>query len=57
MQFPPPIINAIETKKRVAKRNKSKSWFFEKIKLIKFRQTHQVKKNMTQISKIRNEKK
>ena len=37
--------------------NKTKRWFFEKIKLINFTHTHQEKKNeRAQINKIRNEK-
>ena len=36
-------INEIETKKTIAKINKTKSWFFEKIKLINLSQSHQEK--------------
>ena len=39
----------------IVKINKTKSWFFEKIKLTNLDQTHQEKKK-NQINKIRNEK-
>ena len=39
----------------IVKINKTKSWFFEKIKLTNLGQTHQEKKK-NQINKIRNEK-
>ena len=42
-------------KETIVKINKTKSWFFEKIKLINLDQTHQEKKK-NQINKIRNEK-
>ena len=42
-------------KETVVKINKTKSWFFEKIKLTNLGQTHQEKKK-NQINKIRNEK-
>ena len=41
-------------KETIVKINKTKRWFFEKIKFTKSSQTHQEKKN--QINKIRNEK-
>ena len=37
-------INAKETKETIAKINKAKSWFFEKIKRQTIRQTYQEKK-------------
>ena len=51
-------INEIETKKTIAKINKSKSWFFEKINKIHKALTRLIKKKRerTQINKIRNEK-
>ena len=42
-------------KETIVKINKTKSWFFEKIKLTNLGQTHQEKKK-NQINKIRNEK-
>ena len=51
-------INEIETKKTIAKINKTKSWFFEKIKKIDKPLARLIKKKRerTQINKIRNEK-
>ena len=51
-------INEIETKKTIAKINKTKSWFFEKINKIDKPLARQIKKKRerTQINKIRNEK-
>ena len=51
-------INEIETKKTIAKINKTKSWFFEKIdKILKpLARLIKKKKERTQINKIRNEK-
>ena len=51
-------INEIETKKTVAKINKSKSWFFEKMNKIDKPLARLIKKKRerTQINKIRNEK-
>ena len=51
-------INEIETKKTIAKINKTKSWFFEKIKKIDKPLVRLIKKKRerTQINKIRNEK-
>ena len=51
-------INEIETKKAVAKINKAKSWFFEKINKIDKPLARLIKKKRerTQINKIRNEK-
>ena len=51
-------INAIETKKTIAKINKTKSWFFEKINKIDKPLARLMKKKSerTQINKIRNEK-
>ena len=51
-------INEIETKKTVAKINRTKSWFFEKINKIDKPLARLIKKNRerTQINKIRNEK-
>ena len=51
-------INEIETKKTIAKINKSKSWFFEKVHKIDKPLARLIKKKRerTQISKIRNEK-
>ena len=51
-------INEVETKKTVAKINKTKSWFFEKINKIDKPLARLIKKKMerTQINKMRNEK-
>ena len=51
-------INEQETKKTIAKINKTKSWFFEKINKIDKPLARLIKKKRerTQISKIRNEK-
>ena len=51
-------INEIETKKTIAKINKTKSWFFEKInKMVKpLARLIKKKRKRTQINKIRNEK-
>ena len=51
-------INEIEMKKTVAKINKTKSWFFEKINKIDKPLARLIKKKRerTQINKIRNEK-
>ena len=51
-------IKEVETKKTVAKINKTKSWFFEKISKIDKPLARLIKKKreMTQINKIRNEK-
>ena len=51
-------INEIETKKTIAKINKTKSWFFEKINEIDKPLARLIKKKRerTQINKIRNEK-
>ena len=51
-------INEIETKKTIAKSNKSKSWFFEKINKIDkpLARLIKQKRERTQINKIRNEK-
>ena len=51
-------INEIETKETIAKINKTKSWFFEKINKIDKQLARVIKKNRerTQIHKIRNEK-
>ena len=51
-------INEIETKKTIAKINKTKSWFFEKIKKIDkpLARLIKKKKERIQINKIRNEK-
>ena len=51
-------INEIETKETIAKINKTKSWFFEKINKIDKPLARLVKKKRerTQINKIRNEK-
>ena len=51
-------INEIETKKIIAKINKTKSWFFEKINKIDKTLARLIKKKKerTQINKIRNEK-
>ena len=50
-------INGIETKKTIAKINKTKSWFFEKInKIDKPLATHQEKQGEASNHKIRNEK-
>ena len=50
-------INAKETKETIAKINKAKSWFFEKINKINKPLTRLIKKRMekNQINKIRNE--
>ena len=49
-------INAKETKETIAKINKAKSWFFEKInKIVKLLASHiKKKKEKNQINKIRN---
>ena len=51
-------INAKETKEAIAKINKAKSWFFEKINKIEKPLARLIKKQRekTQINKIRNEK-
>ena len=50
-------INEIETKETIAKINKTKSWFFEKINKIDKPLARLIKKKeRTQINKIRNEK-
>ena len=51
-------INETETKKTISKINKTKSWFFAKIKKIDKPLARLIKKNRerTQINKIRNEK-
>ena len=51
-------INEIEMKKTIAKINKTKSWFFEKINKIDKPLARLIKKKRerTQINKIRNEK-
>ena len=51
-------INEIETKKIIAKINKNRSWFFEKINTIDKLLARLIKKTRerTQINKIRNEK-
>ena len=51
-------INEIETKKTIAKINKTKSWFFEKINKIDKRLARLMpkKREKAQINKIRNEK-
>ena len=51
-------INEIETKETIAKINKTKSWFFQKINKIDKPLTRLIKKKRerTQINKIRNEK-
>ena len=51
-------VNEIETKKIVAKINKSKIWFFERINKIDkpFARLIKKKRQRTQINKIRNEK-
>ena len=51
-------INEIETKKRIAKINKTKSWFFEKVNKTDKKLARLIKKKRerTQINKIRNEK-
>ena len=51
-------INAIETKKTIAKINKTKSWFFEKINKIDTSLARLIKKKRgkIQINRIRNEK-
>ena len=51
-------INEIDTKKTIAKINKTKSWFFEKINKIDkpLARLTRKKRERTQINKIRNEK-
>ena len=51
-------INEIEMKKTIAKINKTKSWFFEKLNKIDKHLARLIKKKRerTQINKIRNEK-
>ena len=51
-------INEIEMKKTIAKINKTKSWFFEKINKIdkSLARLNKKKRDRTQINKIRNEK-
>ena len=50
-------INEIETNKKIAKINKTKSWFFDKINKIDKTLARLIKKKeRTQINKIRNEK-
>ena len=50
-------INEIEMKKTIAKINKTKSWFFEKIKLVKsLARIIKKKRERIQINKFRNEK-
>ena len=51
-------INEIETKKTIAKVNKTKSWFFEKINKIDKPLARLIKKGRerTQINKLRSEK-
>ena len=51
-------VNAIEMKKTIAKINKNKSWFFEKINKIDkpLARLIKQKRERTQINKIRNEK-
>ena len=49
-------INEIEMKETIVKINKTKSWFFEKIKLTKLQPDSLRKKEKNQINKIRNEK-
>ena len=49
-------INEKEIKETIVKVNKTKRWFFEKIKSIAFSQIHQEKKEKNQINKIRKEK-
>ena len=51
-------MNEIETKKKITKFNKTKSWFFQKINKIDQPLARRIKKRRkrTQISKIRNEK-
>ena len=51
-------INEIETKKKIAKINKAKSWFFEKINKIDKSLARLIKKKRerSQINKIRNKK-
>ena len=53
-----PEINEKETKKTIAKTNKTKSWFFEKINKIDKPLARLIMKKMqkTQINRIRNEK-
>ena len=51
------VINAIETKETIAKINKDKSWFFERINKIDKPLARLIKKQRekNQINKIRNE--
>ena len=51
------VINAKETKETIAKMNKAKSWFFEKINKMDKPLARQIKKQRekNQINKIRNE--
>ena len=42
-------------KETIVKINKTKSWFFEKIKLTNLFQSHQEKREKNQINKVRNE--
>ena len=50
-------VNEIEMKKRIAKINETKSWFFEKIKIGKpSDRLIKKKRDRTQINKMRNEK-
>ena len=49
-------INEIETKKTIVKMNKTKTWFFGKINKIDKPLARLIKKEKTQINKIRNEK-
>ena len=48
-------INEKETKETIAKVNKTKSWFFEKINRQTISQTHGEEREKNQINKIRNE--
>ena len=48
-------INVTETKETIAKINKAKSWFFEKINKIDTPLARLIKKEKNQINKIRNE--
>ena len=50
-------LNDIETKRTIQRINKSSSWFFEKINKINkpLKQTHQEKRERTQINTISNE--
>ena len=49
-------INEKEMKETIVNINKTKSWFFEKIKLTKLQLDSSRKKEKNQINKIRNEK-